>query len=292
MAHTFVGELDFPEAPVLLEDGGLAFVEMGPERGWVARVDARGGNKQVLATTGRPNGLARDRHGALWIAETAQRAVLRLAQDGTLTTVASGHGGTPFRFLNDLAFGPAGDLFVTDSGIEVEDVAPGGELSPAFRELDYDGCVYRVDPVSGDVSCIDHGLQFTNGLAFGPDGHLYVAETLTGNIWRYRCREGVVEGGRELFGNVIAAYSDDELQGPDGMKFSADGRLFACVFGQGDVTVLDPGGRVVERLATAGMLPTNLCFGAPGLGCLYVTEAESGVVQRLAVNADAHPLHG
>ena len=36
----------------------------------------------------------------------------------------------------------------------------------------------------------------------------------------------------------MAAYLT--LKGPDGMKFGADGHLYVAVFGQGDITVLDP----------------------------------------------------
>lgn len=288
----FVMDLAFPEAPVLLPDGGLLFVEMGPDRGWIARVGADGAGRQVVARTGRPNGLAMDRRGAIWVAETAQRAVLRVAGDGAVTTVAAESPDTPFRFLNDLAFGPRGDLFVTDSGIEMEEVAPGGELHPAFRDLAYDGRVYRIDPANGEVELVDDGLAFANGIAFGPDGDLYVAETLSGSIHRYPCRDGRVAGARQAFGNVVARFDATRLQGPDGFKFAADGRLFACVFGQGDVTVLDRDGRVEQRLPAGGQLPTNLCFGAPGSGALYVTEAETGSIRRLEVGVDGFALHG
>lgn len=292
MTETFVDDVVFPEAPVLLEGGALAFVEMGPERGWIARVDANGSDKRTLAVTGRPNGLALDRHGHLWVAETAQRAVLRLDPDGTVTTMAEGFQGRRFCFLNDLAFGPCGDLYVTDSGIEMEEVAPGGELHPEFRSLRYDGRVYRIDPTSGEVTLVDEGIAFTNGLAFGPDGNLYVAETLTGTIHRYECRDGVPIGGREVFGNVVSDFDPAVLQGPDGIKFGADGRLYTCVFGQGDVTVLDAGGVVVQRLPAGGGLPTNLCFGEPGSGRLYVTEAETGTIRVLRAPADGFALHG
>ncbi len=129
--------------------------------------------------------------------------------------------GEPFLFLNDLAFGPNGDIFLTDSGILLDEVAPGGELAPNYRDLRYDGRVYRIDPRTRAVALIDRGLSFTNGVAFGPDGHLYIAETLTGNIYRYACSAGSVTGARELFGNVIEHYDPAELKGPDGMKFAA-----------------------------------------------------------------------
>ncbi|HEY0939877.1 MAG TPA: SMP-30/gluconolactonase/LRE family protein [Steroidobacter sp.] len=286
----FARELGFPEAPVALEDGSFLFVEMSPERGWIVRI-AADGSRSVIAKTGRPNGLAMDREGSLWVAETAQRALLRLDMAGGSEVVAERCGAEPFLFLNDLAFAPNGDLYLTDSGIAIDEVVPGGELAPNYRQLRYDGRVYRIECHSRAVELLDRGLQFANGLAFGPDGALYVAETLSGNIYRYAPRGERFESRRELFGNVIEHFDPAELKGPDGMKFDALGNLYACVFGQGDVTVLDRQGRVVERLKIDGALPANLAFGR-GEQRIYVTEAQTGTVQILEVAAMGLPLHG
>ena len=59
---------------------------------------------------------------------------------------------------------------------------PGSKRS--FRNLPYDGSVCRIDPQTGKV--IDRlacGLQFTNGIAFGPSGAFYFNETLTGTVY-------------------------------------------------------------------------------------------------------------
>jgi gluconolactonase len=138
---------------------------------------------------------------------------------------------------------------------------------------------------------VDRELQFTNGITFGPDQHLYVAESLTGNIYRYEYREGRVVGARELFGNVIERFDPAVLKGPDGMKFGADGCLYVAVFGQGNVTVLDRAGAVVRRMKTEGSFPTNLVFGPDGERRIYVTEVESGSVQIFDVGTDGWPLN-
>jgi gluconolactonase len=151
--------------------------------------------------------------------------------------------------------------------------------------------VFRVDRKTRAVECIDRGILFTNGIAFGPDGHLYAAETLSGNIFRYRCNNGVVAGKREVFGNAIEKYNPAELKGPDGMKFGADGNLYVCVFGQGDVTVLGRDGKVVRRLKVEGSMPTNLAFAPGGATKIYVTEVETGTVQVIDVDSAGFPLH-
>ena len=54
----FADQLGFPEAPVLLPDGGFLFVEMDPAKGCITRFSKDGKSRSVVAKTGRPNGLA------------------------------------------------------------------------------------------------------------------------------------------------------------------------------------------------------------------------------------------
>ncbi len=286
----FADDLGFPEAPVLLPDGSFLFVEMAPEKGWVTRISADGQSRSVVATTGRPNGLAPDKDGFIWVAETAQCALLKLALDGSYETIATECDGEKFLFLNDLAFAPNGDVYLTDSGIAMEDFAPGGELHPDCKNLNYDGRVYRIVPSSGEIERIDNGIWFTNGIAFGPDENLYVTETFSGNIYRYPWENGRIVGGKEVFGNVIDPEKPPGIIGPDGMKFGKDGNLYVAVFGQGDVTVLNPDGEVIERMPTGGMWPTNLAFGKDGENRIYITEAETGTVRIADVGTDGFPL--
>jgi gluconolactonase len=215
-----------------------------------------------------------------------------MSPQGGFESFVTACGGRRFVFLNDLAFAPNGDLYVTDSGIELETLAPGGVANPNYRALDYDGRVYRVDIAARNVDLIDRGLQFSNGLAFGPDCALYVNETLTGNIYRYEFSGGRISGPRETFANVIERFDPGELKGPDGMKFGANGCLYVAVFGQGDITVVGRRGEIVDRLETGGTHPTNLAFGPPGSKQIYVTEMQTGTMQIMDVGTDGLPLHG
>jgi gluconolactonase len=288
---TFASGLGFPEAPVLLPDGSHLFTEMSAETGWVLWVSKDGKSKRVVAKTGRPNGLAPDSQGRFWCAETLNRALLRITLQGEVEKIAGEAEEHPFLFLNDLAFAPNGDLYLTDSGITIDEFAPNGELNPDYIALEYDGRVYRVDVATHQVETVDRKLRFTNGIAFGPDHNLYVAETLTGMIYRYKWSDGKVVGDKAPFGNVIDPDGLDGIRGPDGMKFGADGNLYVAVFGQGNITVLGSDGKVVRRHLTEGIWPTNLHFGAPGENCIYVTEAQTGTVQIIEVGTDGFPLY-
>ncbi len=286
----FATGLGVPEGPVLMPDGSWLVVEMAPDRGCVTRVGSDGQIQEVLAQTGRPNGLAVDAEANIWIAESKEPALLRLSPDGTVETYLTECDGDPFLFPNDLAFGPDGALFMTDSGILFEEFAPGGSVRPDWRDVPVDGRVYRIDVGDNSITQIDEGIRFTNGVAIGVDGMLYSNETLTGMVFRYSL-DGERVGAREPFGNVLAPTDDEDIRGPDGMKFAENGDLYVTVVGQGDVTVLDTAGEVRRRIPTEGGFPTNVAFGPPGSQKIYVTEDEIGTMEVFDVGIDGALLY-
>jgi gluconolactonase len=208
---------------------------------------------------------------------------------GEVEVVLTGCDNEAFLFPNDLCFGPDGYLYLTDSGILIDEFEPGGKIRLDYEKLAYDGRVFRIHTQTKEIIKIDTGIRFTNGIAFGPDGYLYVNETLTGNIFRYKV-EGDAVGKRELFGNVINPTSAPGFKGPDGMAFGENGQLYVTVFGQGDVTVLDKNGKVAERIRTKGMNPTNVAFGLPGKKQILVTEYEYGTMELFNVKTDGLEL--
>lgn len=141
-----------------------------------------------------PHGLASDADGNLWVAESKFPALLKVTMDGGVTTVSKGNADLPFLWPNDLSFGPDGTIYMTDSGVLL-DAFEGIEPPDAAYDMPIDGHVFRIDLVSGVCRLLDRGLRFANGIAFGPGGEdLYVSETLTGNVYRYKIVEGKVRG--------------------------------------------------------------------------------------------------
>jgi gluconolactonase len=285
----FTSGLGFPEGPVVLPDGSWLVVEMEAELGCVTQISPNGLTKRVIARTGRPNGLAVDKSGCIWVAESSQSVLLRISMDGKVETVATECDAKPFLWPNDLCFGPDGALYMTDSGVRVRDFKVGTGHRPDYETVKLDGRVYRIDPQSGQVRQLDGGLRFTNGIAFGPDETLYVNETMTGMIYRYKWRSEHDLGPRESFGNSNPDPTTG-FQGPDGMAFGTDGRLYVAVFKRGRVTVLAPDGSIVEHIATHGQKPTNVAFGLPGDKRIYVTENELGALEVFDVGVEGLPL--
>jgi gluconolactonase len=286
----FATGLANPEGPVLLPDGSWALVEMHPDRGWVARISEDGTKKEVIAKTGRPNGLTLDKDGVLWVAESVNPpSLIRMTLDGEYKAVLTECDGEPFLFPNDLCFGPQGGLYMTDSGINYK---KNSQLSTEEKlQWNFDGRLYRIDIGTMEIKKLDSGLQFTNGIAFGPDSYLYINESRTGDILRYKWENGQIVGERELFANVMLPGGPEVFKGPDGMAFGKDGNLYVTVFVQGDITVVAPDGSILKRMPLEGSRPSNATFGAEGKHTLYITDQELGQMEAYDVGVDGIPLY-
>lgn len=283
-----VDGLKHPEAPLLMNDGGLLVAEMGMGDGGIVKVDAEG-NVKTWVTTGRPNGLLDAGESGVWVAESWRPSLLKVLANGKKDSVITGCGGQPFLWPNDLIYGPDGFIYLTDSGITVNELFPvNGGFSLEAWQGPMNGCLYRIDPHTLTSECLEQGFRFINGIAFGPDGKLYVGETVTGNIYRYDYERGVVVGSRELFVNVTGENSGKPLSGPDGMAFDCQGNLYVAVLGQSHIAVIAPDGGIDRSIVTQGRCPTNVAFGPEGSRTIYVTEFLEGHLETFPVPHDGY----
>lgn len=285
----FASGLGAPETPRLHPDGNWLCVEMAPPDNGVTRV-SKSGEKQQVAPAGCPNGLCIDQQGAAWVADTVPPALLKVTMDGTVETVLTEGDAGPFLLPNDLCFSSSGLLYMTDSGMLMGDWAVDGAPRPDWQTCGFDGKVWEIDLLPRTARAIDTGIRFTNGIAFGPDGALYVNEMITGDIFRYDVTNGRVSGARSHFANVLAPDWAGGFRGPDGMGFSSDGRLWCTVYGEGVVAVLKTNGDVESRLKTQGSAPTNVAFGPNGERKIYVTEHQYGQIEVFDVDAEGLPM--
>jgi len=288
----FSGNLSEPEAPVILPDGSLIVAEMGQDKQSITHISADGKTQRIIAKTGRPNGLAMDKNGIIWVAESENPpSLIKLTKDGKKEIFLEDYNGTPFFFPNDLAFGPDSRLYMTDSGVRFSDLVQNGSIRSDYMDIKTDGRIFRIDLDTKGIEEIDSGLKFANGIAFGPDKNLYVNEMFSGNIYRYRWMDGKIAPKREFFGNVFDKERSAAFNGPDGMKFGVNGQLFIAVYGAGTITVLGSDGSIIRHIPTQGSKPTNIVFSADAQKKIYVTEDETGTLQTIDVDAPGLPLY-
>jgi gluconolactonase len=283
----FAEGLASPETPVFMPDDSLLVVESALTRGTVTLISQDGRANRPIAHTGRPNGLALARDQSVWVAESLKPSLVHATFDGATHVMATESPAGPFLFPNDLCFDSAGWLYMTDSGFVFEELVPDGKVRRDFASMRYDGKLYRIDVRTLDMRVLDTELEFANGVVLGPEGELYVNETLTGLVWRYE-RDFAT---KNRFGAVFTDPSTERLSGPDGMAVGADGSVYVAVWGRGEVTVLDSRGQVRERIKTAGNLPSNIAFGPNDERAIYVTEQERGIVERFDVPTSGCPVY-
>lgn len=255
--------LGFPEGPVALPDGSIAFVDLLHAK---IRAYKDGTTRELASVPGAPNGMRLGADGNLYIANNGGIApksfaelnfadpqitgcIQKLGTDGRWRTFADElPGGKPSR-PNDLVFSPEGEIVFTDPQnwevLGVDDSAyHGGQILAAGA----DGKVRPLAPMTG----------FPNGLVFHPDGSLLVGITMEHRIVRFPW-----EGGR--VGPMEEWRRLDDLFNPDGMVFHGD-RLFVTGSTGDRVAILDPAGRLVETIDCGpGSDPTNCCVHADRL---------------------------
>jgi sugar lactone lactonase YvrE len=133
-----------------------------------------------------PEGVLADGTGNIYVADTQNHRVVKIASDGSQTNYGSGY------FLPaGLAMDGAGDLYVSDGGI-IWEVQPNGTQSSMFLNvtsstglaMDGAGNLYVSDGAGSQVVEYTHGVQisvgsgwaFPEGLAFDAAGDLFVAD--------------------------------------------------------------------------------------------------------------------
>lgn len=157
----------------LVNPTALAF---GPEghlyvssrfEGIVYKVDPSGHYETAVSDVGVACGLAFTADGALLVGDRSG-TIFRVLSSGKATMIAT---LPPSVAAFHLAMGPDGHVYVT---------------APTLAARDH---IYRVS-LDGKVEIVWQGFGRPQGLAFGPDGALYVVEALAGASGLYRLEPG------------------------------------------------------------------------------------------------------
>ena len=257
-AELLASKLGFTEGPVVMPDGTLVFCD-----GNIGELSTyeNGAVGTYARTGGSPWGAVLGTDGAIYVTQggnvpgsgdfSAVCGIQRVSPDGTVELLVSEADGYTLAAPNDLAFGPDGRLYFTDSGTEHDDRV---EASP--------GRLFALSPTEGEMLA-ELPEVYPNGIAFDAKGALYWTESMAHRVQR-------LENGSPV---TFSQLSDGHV--PDGMAFAADGRVFVCTTISNGVTVLSPDGEVLEEI-TLGEHATNCIFAG---STLYVTATHVAEIE-------------
>lgn len=203
-----------PEDIAFAADGTFC---TGVADGRILRFAADGAALGEFAHTGgRPLGLIFDARGNLMVAD-AERGLLSIATDGTVTVLASSHDGVPFACTNEIDIAQDGTVYFT-----VSSYLPVSQHVAAVIEHRDDGRLLAWDPLQRRTRLLCSDLAWANGVVVAEDGaSLLVVETSA-----YRVRRFWLSGSRAGEDEIVAT----NLPGfPDGINRDGQGGYWLAI---------------------------------------------------------------
>jgi RHS repeat-associated protein len=212
------------------------------------------GGAATQADLNSPFAAAAGPDGSLYIADTINNRVRRVAPDGTITTVAgtgvagfAGDGALATQALlfnpTGLALGPDGSLYISDTLNErVRRVAPDGTITTVAGT--------GAAAYGGDGGAASQAqLWEPEGLAVGPDGSLFIADTVNNRVRRV-APDGTIEtvAGTGAFGGAGdgGAARSAQLAGPEAVAAGPDGSIY----------IADTLNNRIRRVDVSGLIAT------------------------------------
>jgi gluconolactonase len=249
--------LDFPEGPAFDAQGNVWCTEVGwvgDRRGLVQLVD---GKVRRIPLDSRPNGMIFDRQGRAWVTDSGLNAIRRFdPQSETWETMLETVAGERLHTPNDLCFDGQGNLLFT---------------CPNFDSNERSGYVVCLQP-DGKAARIAEGYYRPNGLELVDGGKALVV----GDTYQKQLFKGAWDDRSCVWENPQPWCKVGGSEGPDGMTPGADGLLYAAIYGDGVIRVIDPNGTIVREIRVPGNNPTNVAVDPSGKLGIVVTETEKG----------------
>lgn len=264
------------EGPVWFNDGGyLLWSDIPNER--ILRWIPEHGVSVFRANSNFANGNTRDLQGRLVTCEHGTRRVTRTEADGSITVLADQFQGKRLNSPNDVVVHRDGGVWFTDPTYGILSDYEGFQAEPE-QEGSF---VYRIDPLSGVITCVASDFVQPNGLAFSPDGKtLYVADSARSHDPQapHHIRAFEVIDASRLGASRVFAVIEPGI--PDGFRIDVQGNLWTSA-GDG-IQCFAPDGTLLGKIRLPEKV-ANLTFGGPRRNRLFIAANTSLYMIHVAV---------
>ena len=176
----------------------------GLDDGRIMRLQADGSRPELFANTyGHPLGLIFDASGNLIVAD-ANRGLLSVAADGSVTVLTTAADGVAFACTNDLDVAADGTIYFTDASSKY----PLSDFTADLLEHRGNGRFFAYDPKTKTTRTLLSDLSFANGVAVSPDqSFVLVVETGAYRIHRVWL-SGPKQGQSDIFIDNLPGFPD------------------------------------------------------------------------------------
>lgn len=234
------------------------------------RWDETDGSVSVFrAPSNNSNGNTVDRQGRLVTCEHLTRRVTRTEHDGSITVLADRFDGKRLNSPNDVVVHSDGSIWFTDPTYGILTDYEGNRSEPELS-----GChVYRIDPLSGELTQMTDDFVKPNGLAFSQDEkQLYIADTGASHqpggpahIRRFDVNPDSSLSGGEVFAECGNGFFD-------GFRLDREGRIWTSAFD--GVHCYHPDGTLIGKIRIPEIV-ANLTFGGAKRNRLFICGTTS-----------------
>ena len=265
----------FTEGPLWhRRESYLLFSDMPGDH--LRRWSQRDGVSTFRKPCNKSNGLAWDNQGRLLACEHASSCLTRTEPDGTITVLASHHGGKELNSPNDVVVKRDGAIYFSDPSYGRKEHFG----VPRPPQLDFRG-VYRLAPEGQVLTLLADDFGQPNGLCFSLDEKiLFVNDTDNQHIRAFDVQPDGTLGNSRIWARTVGQGAG----APDGMKLDGDGNLYCC--GPGGIHVFAPDATALGVIQVPEYT-ANFCWGDDDLKSLFVTASTS--VYRVRVNTPGTP---